>query len=131
MKRTFLTLMLLALLAPGLAGCRPSGKAITIGEQDAGKIISLSTGDTLVIMLDGNPTTGFNWFPAPQDPVLLSQLGEPQVTPESTQLGAPGTIVLQFEAITQGQTILHLDYKRSWETGVAPERTFEVTVVVK
>lgn len=58
-------------------------------------------------------------------------MGEIEVTPESDQLGAPGKIVLQFKAVAQGQTLLRLDYKRVWETDVAPEKSFEVTVVVK
>ena len=91
----------------------------------------MKTGDTLLIELDGNITTGFNWIPAPQDPALLDQVGENEVTPASDLPGAPGKILLQFKAVAQGQTLLHLDYKRSWETNVTPEKTFEVTVVVK
>lgn len=58
-------------------------------------------------------------------------MGEAEVTPVTGQLGAPGKIVLQFKAIAQGQTPLHLDYKRARETEVAPVKTFEVTVVVQ
>jgi inhibitor of cysteine peptidase len=147
MKTIFFALMVLV-LAGSLAACQSTaGSANTsqpeaakntlltgpviIGQPDAGRTISLKTGDTLQIELDGNITTGFNWIPAPQDPALLSQVGDNQVTPESNLPGAPGKIVLQFKAVAQGQTLLHLDYRRSWEAGVAPEKTFEVTVVVK
>jgi inhibitor of cysteine peptidase len=131
MEKTLFALMSAALLVAGLAGCGSSGTVITIGEQEAGKEIHLHRGDTLVIMLDGNVTTGFNWLPAQQYSAVLSQVGEPEVTPESAQLGAPGKIVLRFSAVGLGTTLLHLDYRRSWETGVAPEKTFEVTVVVE
>jgi inhibitor of cysteine peptidase len=131
MKTALFTFMILALLTGSLAACQSNAEPIKISEQHAGETITLNTGDALLIELDGNITTGFNWIPAPQDPVLLNQVGETKVTSESDQLGAPGKIVLQFKAVTQGQTLLHLDYKRSWETDVAPEKTFEVTVVVK
>ncbi len=147
MKTASLALMILALLAGGFAACQstaapfqptaapatavPAAEPIKISEQDAGKTIALKTGDTLLIELDGNITTGFNWIPAPQDPVLLDQVGETEVTPESDLPGAPGKIVMRFNAVAQGQTLLHLDYKRSWETDVAPDKTFEVSVVVK
>ncbi len=131
MKTTFFALIILALLVGSLAGCQSATGSTTISGQDAGKTITLKTGDTLLIELEGNITTGFNWIPGSQDPILLNQVGEPTVTPESDLIGAPGKIVLQFKAVTQGQTLLHLDYKRSWETNVAPEKTFEVTVVVK
>jgi inhibitor of cysteine peptidase len=147
MKMTFFAWMILALTV-SLTACQATAgsantsqpeaakntlltKPVIIGQPDAGRTISLKTGDTLLIELDGNITTGFNWIPAPQYPALLSQVGDNQVTPESNLPGAPGRIVLQFKAVAQGQTLLHLDYRRSWETGVAPEKTFEVTVVVK
>ena len=147
MKTTFFAVMILG-LAGSLAACQSTAgpdktsqseagkntiltEPVKIGQPDAGKTITLKTGDVLLIELDGNITTGFNWIPALQDPLLLSQVGDAEVTPESNLTGAPGRIVLQFKAVAQGQTLLRLDYKRSWETGVAPEKTFEVTVVVK
>jgi inhibitor of cysteine peptidase len=131
MKTTVFAMIAIAVVVGSLAACQLAGEPIRISERDAGKIISMRTGGTLAIALQGNTTTGFNWIPAPQDPVLLNQLGEAQVTPESDQLGAPQTIVLQFEAVAHGQTVLRLNYRRSWETDLAPEKTFEVTVVVK
>jgi inhibitor of cysteine peptidase len=132
MKTTFFAvLMLTTLLAGGLTACQITAGPLTLREQDAGKTITLNTGDTLFVELDGNVTTGFNWIAAPQKPILLNQVGEAEVTPESDLVGAPGKIVLRFEAVAQGQTVLHLDYKRSWEADEAPEKSFEVTVVVK
>lgn len=131
MKITNSSLMLL-LLAGILTACKPAAAGmIQIGEQDAGKTVTLKTGDMLVVSLDGNLTTGFNWVPAPQNPTLLKQVGEPEVTPDSSELGAPGKIVLKFEAAAKGRTALQLDYKRPWEENTAPEKVFEVTVVVK
>lgn len=131
MKTILYALTILALLVGSLAACQSTGKPVTINEQDAGKTITLQTGDTLVIELAGNISTGYNWVPAAQDPVLLNQSGEPKSAPESDKLGAPGKIVLQFEAVAQGQTVLRLDYKRPWETDVEPEKSFTVTVVVE
>jgi inhibitor of cysteine peptidase len=132
MKTILNTLMTLVVMLGILTACTStSADTVTITEQDAGKTIELKTGDTLLISLKGNMTTGYSWIPAPQTPVLLEQVGDVTVTPESDAIGAPGTIVLTFKATEKGQTTLHLDYKRSWEEGVAPEKTFEVTVVVK
>ena len=131
MKKFFFASMIFVLFVGSLAACQPAANSIKIGEQDAGKTITLKTGDTLIVELDGNITTGFNWIPALQDPALLDQVGENEVTPASDLPGAPGKILLQFKAVAQGQTLLRLDYKRSWETNVTPEKTFEVTVVVK
>ncbi len=132
MKATISTLIIVVLLTGILVACTsvPTDSVI-IKEQDAGKTIELRTGDTLVVALEGNLTTGYTWIPAPQAPALLEQMGDAAVTPAGSQLGSPGTIVLRFKAAAKGQTRLHLDYKRSWEEGTAPEKTFDVTVVVK
>lgn len=130
MKRILLTFVSLALLAASLVACQAAAQPTTISEQDAGKTIALRTGDTLRIELEGNPTTGYNWIATSQEPKLLDQIGESNVTPESDRIGAPGTIVLQFSAVAPGQTILRLEYKRAWETDVAPLKTFEVAVTV-
>jgi inhibitor of cysteine peptidase len=131
--KTLLSLMTMILLsALLLTACDSArGSTVSIGEADAGKTIELEAGDTLVVALPGNITTGYNWIAAPQEPALLEPVGEPAVTPASDLLGAPGMIVLQFKAAAAGQTTLHLDYRRSFEPDVAPEQTFEVTVIVK
>lgn len=132
MKTRIATPMIFILIVGMLAACNTNATdTVNISEQDAGKTIEVKAGDTIVISLEGNITTGFNWIPAPQDPVLLEQIGDIEVTPVSDAIGAPGTIVLKFKANEKGQTVLRLDYKRSWEEDVAPEKTFDVTVVVK
>jgi len=125
--------MLLAVFAVVLitAGCAANGKETkTIGESDAGKTVTLTVGDTLEVTLEGNPSTGFTWEAASLDTSILKQVGEPAFTPVSTLVGASGQVTLRFEAVGSGETTLHLIYHRSWETGVAPTRTFAVTVQV-
>ena len=132
MKIRIATSMIVILIVGIFGACNTNTtNTVNIGEQDAGKTIELKIGDTLVISLEGNITTGYSWIPAPQEPGLLEQVGDIEVTPVSDAVGAPGMIVLKFKAIEKRQTVLHLDYKRSWEEGVPLEKTFEVTVVVK
>ncbi|MGA7669215.1 MAG: protease inhibitor I42 family protein [Nitrolancea sp.] len=124
----FLTTFILILIA---GGCTTNGKETKqIGTKDAGKTISLSVGDTIEVALEGNPTTGYNWEAANLDTSILKQVGDVAYTPESSAVGAPGQVVLRFEAVGSGETALQLIYHRSFETGVAPLQTFEVTVQV-
>ena len=124
----FLAVFALVLIT---AGCATNGKETkTIGANDAGKTVSLSVGDTLEVTLEGNPTTGYNWAATSLDTSILKQVGEPAFTPSSTAIGAGGQVTLRFEAVGSGQTTLQLDYHRSWETGVAPLQTYQVTVQV-
>jgi inhibitor of cysteine peptidase len=132
MNARIATPMILILIVGIFAACNTNTtNTVNISEQDAGKTIELKMGDSLVVSLEGNITTGYSWIPAPQDPILLEQVGDIEVTPANDAIGASGLIVLKFKANEKGQTVLHLDYKRSWEEDVAPEKTFDVTVVVK
>ena len=132
MKRSLCIMLVFVIWITILTACQSAAnETISIDAKNAGEVIEMKTSDMLVVALDGNITTGFNWIPAAQDPVLLEQVGDAEVTPEGEGLGAPGKIVLQFKAVAEGQTKLKLEYKRAWETDVQPENTFEVTVVVK
>jgi inhibitor of cysteine peptidase len=104
---------------------------ITLTEADAAKTIELQKGSQLVVTLDGNITTGFNWEALPQTPAVLKQLGEPETAPDSSALGAGGKISLKFQAVQTGRAVLTLIFHRSFEKDVPPEKTFEVTIVVK
>jgi predicted secreted protein len=129
--RWFLILTAALFVLVGCSTARASNKTVTLTEADAGKTIELQNGNLLVVTLDGNITTGFNWEMVPQTPAVLKQLGEPEATPDSSALGAGGKISLKFQAVQTGQASLTLIYHRSFEKGVSPEKTFEVTIVVK
>ncbi len=109
-----------------------AGAPISITADDAGKTITLRPGDTLIVTLEGNPSTGYNWERAKTDEAtVLKQIGDAEFQADrSDVVGGPGKIVLRFEAAAAGQTTLHLVYHRSWESE-APQKDFQVTVVVK
>jgi len=105
--------------------------AVTLSEEDAGSTVELRVGDTMEVVLDGNPTTGFSWETVAVDASVLKQLGEPGFEPYTNLIGSGGKFTFRFEAVASGQTLLRLVYHRPWETEVPPEETFEVTVVVQ
>lgn len=132
MRRVWMALLALLAITLITAGCATNGKETkTIGASDAGKTVSLAVGDTLEVTLEGNPSTGYSWETVSLDTSILKQVGEPAFTPSSTMVGASGQVTLRFEAAGSGQTTLHLVYHRSWEAGVAPLKTFDVTVQVE
>ena len=125
---TFLLLMALV-VCNQVSG--ENSKTTSIGAGDAGNTITLNQRESLVVTLDGNPTTGYNWLMQTMDPAILKQVGEPAYIPESNQLGASGKITITFQAVKTGQAKLVLSYMRSFEKDIAPLNTFEVMVVVK
>ena len=109
----------------------PAGGAqTTITEADAGTPITLKVGDTLVITLTGNPTTGYNWEVSPVQGAILVQVGDTGFAPDNAMPGSGGAITLTFTAASAGHQSLQLIYHRPWEKDVAPIKvlTFEITV---
>lgn len=117
------------LLNGGLGARNPA--TVTVSEPNANSNVALHVGDTLVVTLDGNPSTGYTWEVASNDPAILKSEGEAQFTPDTSALGSGGKVILRFETVGIGQTPLKLIYHRPFETGVAPLKAFELTVTVK
>jgi inhibitor of cysteine peptidase len=133
--------VLLAVLLFSAAGCgeavplpTPNVPSNTLTEADNGKTVNLNVGETLVVRLASNPSTGYTWETKDLDTQMLEQVGEaafesPDTPPDL--VGAGGILVRTFKALEPGTTTLTLVYHRPWETDVAPLQTFSVTVTVK
>lgn len=114
-----------------------SGSAadLKLDANSDGTTQQLNIGQVLSVSLESNPSTGYSWFGKSSDPAILVVMGEPeyQAAEESAtpMVGAPGTTTIFFQAVEKGTATITLDYVRSWETDVAPEKTISITVEVK
>jgi inhibitor of cysteine peptidase len=110
-------------------------KEIQVGAQDNGSRIEVEKGQTLVVTLDSNPTTGYSWEVVEGQGTILQQQGEAQFQPSNAGdqqlVGAGGAETFRFEAAGAGEVTLKLIYHRPWEKGVEPLETFSVQVVVR
>ncbi len=124
-------LFLLCGLGSVLAACgQPKEGPVKVTENNVGSTVELHQGQTLKVELQGNPTTGYTWEVLPGAESILEQQGEAQFVPASQAVGAGGLVTLTFKAVRVGQASLSLVYHRTFEAGVPPLRTFELTVVV-
>jgi inhibitor of cysteine peptidase len=121
--------VVIVLLANAGQGAREPA-TVNVSEQNANSNVQLHVGDRLVVTLDGNPTTGYTWEVDSSDAAILKPVGEAQFTPGTSAVGSVGEVTLQFDAVGAGQTPLKLIYHRPFETGVAPLKTFELTITV-
>jgi inhibitor of cysteine peptidase len=117
------------LLSVGCGDAGPSPRQLT--EADHGQTLELRSGERLEVALPGNPTTGYGWELAEVDTAVLRLVGEIAYRQEGEGLGAGGVFTATFEAASPGRTAVRLHYLRPWEREQAPERIFEVTVVVR
>lgn len=95
-----------------------------------GQTVTLEKGQQLVISLEGNPTTGYNWELVEFDETILRQVGEPEYKSDSMLIGSGGVITYTLEALESGKTNVKLIYHRGWETDVPPLEVYELFVEV-
>ena len=108
------------------------GTPLKLTAADSGSQIEVQAGDTIVIELEGNPSTGYTWEALDLDASLFEQVGEAEFESDNPELvGSGGMQTLTFRAVQAGSGTLTLVYHRSWETDVEPLETFTVEVVVK
>jgi len=104
---------------------------VKLGAEDRGHTIELGISQRLSISLSGNPSTGYIWELTEEMMMraegILHQVGV-EFKPESDLLGAPGEMILSFEAVGLGSIGLELIYWRPWEK--VPVKTYLIIVEV-
>ncbi len=130
MLNVFRIILMFGLLLTALSACGPA-KEVKLDAGDDGSQVELTAGQTLIVSLKGNPTTGYTWEAAELDEQVLRQVEEAEFKPESDAIGSGGVQTLRFETVNSGQTTLKLVYRRPWEEDVEPAETFSVQVVVR
>ncbi|HXX11886.1 MAG TPA: protease inhibitor I42 family protein [Burkholderiales bacterium] len=102
---------------------------IVVTEADLGRKMTARVGDTVVVRLPENPTTGFRWaLASPQGDVLDLAHDDFQAS-EQTGVGAGGLRVFRFGAKHAGSGRIELKLTRAWESG-PPKAAFSVDVKV-
>ena len=96
---------------------------------DDGTVVALDEGETLILDLEANPTTGFTWELDTLDEGVLRLSGEPAYRSDSDLPGSPGTMTFTFEAAGAGETELRMVYHRPWEDA-SPIQTFSLVITV-
>jgi inhibitor of cysteine peptidase len=101
------------------------------GSKSNGKL-ELNVGDSLMVNLMGNPTTGYQWQVASLSSEVLDWTEGPTYQPSTPgRIGSGGIFRFGFKAVRKGRATVKLVYRRSWEEGVPPIKTEVLKVKVK
>jgi len=114
------TALLVAVVLPACAAA--AARTVTVGAAANGKSLELKSGTTLVVRLAANPTTGYDWAVVSK-PKALKLVKRTYLAAPPMRIGQGGTDVFRF-SVRSGRGRLKLVYRRSWEKGKAPLRTF-------
>ena len=103
-------------------------------ESFDGSQVNMHVGETLVITLSENASTGFQWV-TPHESVhnfenILHERKSEAEGPAHTP-GKRGVRHFYFDAVQPGTAELELLYRRSWETDKPPARKFKLRVRVR
>ena len=114
--------------SPG-AQQKSTSSVIAIADQDNGKDIELPAGDTLVLRLTSNPSTGYSWaIEGDPLPLRLVKSSTKKTGQNGHAIGTPVMQEFRLTAVSAGMASLTLEYRRPWESNVAPVKTFRVRV---
>ena len=139
MKKLGIGISVLLLVALGLVflGCTPEEPApeepLHVDASYDGKEVEFTTDRLLVVTLESNATTGFQWELAElTNEEALKYVEDKYNAPEATGLvGAGGTEEWTFKSLEKGTSIISMEYSQSWDGGMKAVNTFTLTVVVK
>ena len=127
--RNFISSLILFSLIILLSGCS-AGNPIQLYQIDSGRTIKMEPKGTLEIVLDANPTTGYQWKALPWDTGIIEQIDKPVYKPKSEAIGSGGELTFYFKARSTGQTSLKFIYFRVFEKDVPPIKSFKITIIV-
>ncbi len=115
MKKLFV-LSLIFLLVSGLGAC--AGEKNQSAEQE------------LIISLDANKTTGYEWKSEISDKSIISVTDEYKVDAASDgAIGVGGKHSFYIKGLKPGKTVLTLSYQRSWEDAPIKSIVYELEVL--
>jgi inhibitor of cysteine peptidase len=119
-------------IALALVGAAAAGgpRIVGVGEQKDGEDTKAHVGDTLVVTLGANQSTGYSWKIAAVNRAVL-RLNTSGYVPAHPPLvpGASGIAVIAFKVVSRGKTVLKLNYV-SAGTPKKVSKTFSITVNV-
>jgi inhibitor of cysteine peptidase len=124
-----LVVLIVALALVGTA-VAAGPRIVGIGEQKNGEDTKAHVGDTLVVTLGANRSTGFSWKVAAVKRAVL-RLNTAGYVPAHPPLipGASGIAVIVFKVVARGTTVLKLNYVSAGSPKKV-SKTFSITVNV-
>ena len=104
---------------------------IVITQADQGKTIEAHQGDVILLRLEENLTTGYEWETETMAGAVLETVESTYVQEQGKLMGRGGTRVVRFKAEASGNQEVHLKLRRSWEPPEKSLKRFDVTIKVR
>ena len=103
-----------------------SGDLLKLTEMGRGREVPVPAGVEVELVLPENPTTGLRW--TLPDSASLEVISDTYAPADGVAPGAASLRVLRLR-LTGERAAIRLERRQAWEPDVAPEATFEITLV--
>lgn len=111
------------------AACGDDAETQVFTDDDIGTEVIIGPNEQFEIRLASNPSTGYAWeISAMTNPDLVELEERTHISADSGLVGEPGTDVFTFTAGDEGAGILRLEYIRSFDDPIVPERVAEFII---
>jgi inhibitor of cysteine peptidase len=107
------------------------GMPVVVTSEDDGTTMRMIPDAQVLVVLDSNATTGYEWAIDEVDTDVVEFLGSEYIAPTNGAVGQGGTQELEFRALAEGTTTLRLKYWRSWEGDASIVDRWEMTFEVR
>jgi inhibitor of cysteine peptidase len=131
-KRSMIVVMVIILLGISFFGIfqRDTGQKV-FNEKDSSSVIDIKVGDSFVVELEENLSTGYTWHCTIVHEEIVDLESDEYMEPDKTDnmVGVPGTHQYKFIALNNGSTQIKFEYYRDWEPeNIAENYVFNVSV---
>jgi inhibitor of cysteine peptidase len=103
---------------------------VTLSQADSGTVLTLKRGQTLILCLDENSTTGYRWSLPALDTEVLQLKSDEINLPSNPGIGSGRQRVFTFQANNPGRVKLQLKNLREWVGDESTIEEFQVSVQV-
>jgi predicted secreted protein len=105
---------------------------VEVSAVEAGKAVRAAVGNLIVITLQSNPSTGYNWELRDFDYGVADFYKSETVAPEGGNVlfGAPTKTIVTLQAVKPGSQDVTLVYRRLWEPPNQVAETFQFRLLV-
>ena len=116
----------------GNAGCciDDTGLGDTVNEESA----QLNVGETQVLELSGNPTTGYTWLlaePLPPNYPVSVEIDYTSTPTKRPLTGRGGIFKVKYTGLTPGSATVKLIYARPWARDATQNKKIHLNITVK
>ena len=93
----------------------------------------MNIGDSLHVILNSNPTTGYDWEISSIDTSVVRISGNQFESKKVSRgiVGAGGKRIFYFQANKKGNTALNIIYHRSFEKNKPAQKTYKLIIAVE